>query len=62
MGPGTNESECEPFKNSFSVCYSPLGPVEVSLVVFQSQIFWGLASHVLVLKGEVPDGYELFTL
>ena len=46
---------CEPFKSNISVPYSPLGLLDVTLIVSYSQIFEGLTSSVWVLKVGVPD-------
>lgn len=48
---------CQPFKSRFSV----VGLLDVSSVVFQNYMFWGLVSHVQVLKVEVPNlGFKPF--
>lgn len=38
-----------------SVSYRPLGPLDISPVVFQNEIFWGLVSLLQVPWVEVPD-------
>lgn len=42
-----------------SVSYRPLSPLDISPVVFQNWIFWGLVSLLQVPRVEVPDmGHE----
>ena len=47
---GVSGSACKSFKSRFSVCYHPL-----SIIGFQTEMFWGLISHMLVWRVRVPD-------
>ena len=61
LGPEINGSAYNIFKSSFSVCYYPLGLVDVRPIGSQRQMFWELISHVQVLRVGVSDvGYKLF--
>lgn len=54
LGPRGSESVCEPFKSGSSVLYSPLGLLDVSLIGFQSEMFWGIVSLMQVPRVGVP--------
>lgn len=59
---GANETACEPFKRRISIPCSSVGPLDISLVGFLSQLFCGLISLVQVPRAEVPDtGHKHFT-
>lgn len=61
LHPGASISSHEPFKSRISDPYSPMVLLDLSPAGFQSQMFWGLVSPVLVLKAVLPDErYEPF--
>lgn len=49
------KSACEPFKSRLSVPHTFLGLLDISLISFQNQTFWGLLSASQVPKIGVPD-------
>ena len=53
--PGVSETTLESFR-SMSVPYGPLGPLDLGLVGFVSQTFWGFVSPVKVAMVRVPGG------
>lgn len=53
LGPGIRESVSKPFKSRISIPYSPIGLLDVTLLVSKPH-FWGLISLVQVPRVEVP--------
>lgn len=57
--PGVGECEFRHLNSFSSLCHSLVGLLGVSPIGLQSQMFWGLNSHVLMLKVGVPNvGYK----
>ena len=50
LGLGISETACKSFEREISVSFSTLGHLGVRTSVFLSQMYWGLASSVLISR------------
>lgn len=55
LGPGANESVCDPFQSTIYIPYSPIALLDVLPIGFQSQVFQGLISLEQVPRAGVAD-------